>query len=371
MASRRVEHIELGDRRTRVLIGGRETIVEESARDSSMSPPMTDALVKLVEVVLSGFGAVRLLEPWNKRRLAHATAEEMRVLARAEIDVAKIRLEGEMELRQLATRLLPAGGSDATSPVEAEAEPIPLLPTRVRERLEYQEAKRQLNVEQVALLASNELRGQEASTDPVDEDWVARFFGAVQDVSSEQMQMLWAKILAGEVMRPGSFSLRCLEAVKNLSKDEALPFESIDSYLVEEQFLLRSLGDFETKTGIGLARALRLSEAGLLNADTSLSFAPTFEAGTTLRIRISDVVVVATSQVAQREGFDTFVLTRVGVELSSLFRTPADRNYVRAFVEQLRRVGCTVETFELVPDASGLVTPSTVDLFPLPPVPPV
>ena len=39
-----------------------------------------------------------------------------------------------------------------------------------------------------------------ANSDP-DHDWTARFFNGVQDVSSKEMQLLWAKVLAGEVER--------------------------------------------------------------------------------------------------------------------------------------------------------------------------
>ena len=198
-----------------------------------MEPSTVDALLKLFGVVASGFGAVQLLAPWNKRRMARATADEMKLLAQAEIDVEMIRLRGKAELELLAESFVPS------LPVEAEivADDEPILLTRARERFEYQEAKRQLNVEQVALQAAKQLRGLQASAEPVDEDWVARFFGAAQDVSSEQMQNIWAKIFAGEVLQPGTFSLRCLEAVRNLSKDEALLFEDLSAYVVDGAYI--------------------------------------------------------------------------------------------------------------------------------------
>jgi hypothetical protein len=172
-------------------------------------PETVDALTKLGGVVLSGFSAVRVLEPWQKRRLARATAEELKIVAQAEIDVERIRLEGKRALQELEAKLLPSAAADVIdAKIVPDPEPTPLLLTRVRERNEYQEAKRQLNVEQVALQAADEVRGKDASADPVDEDWIARFFESAKDVSSEQMQRLWAKILANEVVRPGSFSKR-------------------------------------------------------------------------------------------------------------------------------------------------------------------
>ena len=54
-----------------------------------------------------------------------------------------------------------------------------------------------------------------------EEDWVHRFFGDCEDVGDEEMQSLWAQILAGEVAQPGTFSKRTLGFVKQLSKKEA------------------------------------------------------------------------------------------------------------------------------------------------------
>jgi hypothetical protein len=56
---------------------------------------------------------------------------------------------------------------------------------------------------------------------PVSEDWMVQFFQQAQDVGELEMQQLWAKILAGEVSKPGSFSRRTLERIRTLVRDEA------------------------------------------------------------------------------------------------------------------------------------------------------
>jgi len=52
-------------------------------------------------------------------------------------------------------------------------------------------------------------------------DWFVRFFEDAGNISDEKMQEIWAKVLAGEIKQPGSFSLRTLEVLRNLSSDEA------------------------------------------------------------------------------------------------------------------------------------------------------
>jgi hypothetical protein len=332
-------------------------------------PEAVDAVTKLAGVVLSGFGAVRLLEPWQKKRLAKATAEEMKVLARAEIDVQKIRLQGQKEIRELEAKLLPPAPTlDVVVDAELvpDSETTPLLLSRVRERSEFQEAKRQFNVEQISLEAVNELRGQEASGEPVDEDWVARFFEAAKDISSEQMQQIWARILAGEVKQPGSFSLRCIEAVRNTSRREAKMFEELSPYVVSNRFILRTVGDSEKTRNARLQDALQLGEAGLLTVDMQLSFSPTFAPAQSTALLMNDLVIVVVSRTEKerKENFSAYILTSVGMELMRLFPRPADRGYARALVEKLRKSNYEVRTLLGVRHGDGLKLVSDVDLFP-------
>ena len=62
-----------------------------------------------------------------------------------------------------------------------------------------------------------------------DHDWTARFFSEVQDVSSEEMRSLWGAVLAGEVERKGSTSIRTLQVLKNLDRGTARLFTKLCS----------------------------------------------------------------------------------------------------------------------------------------------
>jgi hypothetical protein len=61
----------------------------------------------------------------------------------------------------------------------------------------------------------------EAEPKQMNFDWFVRFYEEAGNVSDEMMQDLWAKTLAGEVNKPGSFSLRTLDTLKNMSQEEA------------------------------------------------------------------------------------------------------------------------------------------------------
>lgn len=88
--------------------------------------------------------------------------------------------------------------------------------------------KKQQHIESVIEVAYSELDKVTSVNDiPVDSDWISNFFDAVANVSTEQMQILWGKLLAGEVQRPGSFSLRTLNVLKNLTQNEASIFRTL------------------------------------------------------------------------------------------------------------------------------------------------
>ncbi len=60
-----------------------------------------------------------------------------------------------------------------------------------------------------------------------DLDWFIHFFESASNVSNEEIQRLWASVLAGEVSAPGSFSLRTIETLYRITKKEAETYTSI------------------------------------------------------------------------------------------------------------------------------------------------
>ncbi len=108
--------------------------------------------------------------------------------------------------------------------ISAESkEQVALITQRTQIRLKHQEHLRQENIETISAIALNELPGK-VSSDPVDLDWTMQFFDYAKDVNDEDMQILWGRILAGEVARPGSYSKRTIEFLKTIEKWEAEAF---------------------------------------------------------------------------------------------------------------------------------------------------
>ncbi len=75
-----------------------------------------------------------------------------------------------------------------------------IYPTKkIYNRVILKEERRQRNIDSIVAKAIEFARGKEASENRVDPDWIVEFFNIAQDCSYENMQYLWAKLLANEI----------------------------------------------------------------------------------------------------------------------------------------------------------------------------
>lgn len=185
---------------------------------------LSKPLTRLIEVISQGVGAVSA--PYLVRKNAEAKAHEVRVISSALKEVAEqhhlpvVFKDGQVEIWQK-----PEDKTLILEQIDGE--------TRATQRLEYKERKHQRNVENITSIAAIELQDQaDVPDERPDEDWINRFFSAAEDVSSEQMQELWGRILSGEIKKPGSYSLKTLDFVRNLTKADATLLELVTKLAV-------------------------------------------------------------------------------------------------------------------------------------------
>lgn len=229
------------------------------------------AIDRLIQVVASGIGSVAgpILAPWRAGREGRAEV----ILAKARAEALLIESEAHQKAREY---LVP---EDAQSVAQLD------FGSLVRERVEYQEQKRLANIQAVTAKAAAMLEGAEVDDAEPDHDWTARFFNDVQDVSSEQLQELWAKVLGSEVERAGRTSMRTLGILKDLDARTAELFGVFCSaaiYLTDKEGQMvdarvpslhgdasrNSLGPF----GLGFGELNRLNEHGLIISDYNSYF---------------------------------------------------------------------------------------------------
>jgi hypothetical protein len=107
------------------------------------------------------------------------------------------------------------------------------------------------------------------ATDPVasadtpaalDHDWINLFASHAEHASGERLRMIWGRILAEEIRKPGSFALSTLRVILELDGDIATTFQELARLRLSNGFLMRP----ERMEGITLVRWSFLEEARLL-----------------------------------------------------------------------------------------------------------
>lgn len=308
-----------------------------------------------------------------KERLltAQATVDEQKILTAGEYDIKELKARREHQLRslkrELKTQKLQEGEAAQLPPSDDD---IPVLLDDIwvidtttsdeqRSPIEYVEHKRLKNVRQVAQEAIKALpEHKDVSDEPVDPDWFARFFDNVKDVSQQDMQKLWGKLLSGEVAQPGTYSLRTLDVLRNLtSKDTQLFQRYCGACSNIGEIIIPSQPEFRQATQIHPFEARHLVECGLLHAEKEFLHGG-FATPTELRIPFRDKIVhiYSTPPVGNFLGH-VYLLTEAGVQLARLRFPTADEVYIRALREAAERNGLKTEIL----DATPPIAPTAAD----------
>jgi len=104
----------------------------------------------------------------------------------------------------------------------------PTLSQRAERRERMNKERQQSNLEKIMALALDFCPDYVAEME-VDPDWFQQYCDLVLNISNQTMQQLWAKILAGEIGQPGSFSLKTLFLLQRMSYKEALALQKAAS----------------------------------------------------------------------------------------------------------------------------------------------
>lgn len=267
-------------------------------------------LEKLIDVISNGIGTV--YRPRSIRKDAEAKAFEIEIIERAK---SKALAEGKI--------------------IDADTY------ERIQERILNKEIKRQENIDSVSRIAIEQIeQEQTVSNEPVNEDWTTRFFNIVENVSDNEMQNLWGRILAGEVKQPNSYSLRTLETLKNLTQNEAeifTKFASLSFTSNKTSFVLNpDNSDYlEKKHNITFADRLLLEEAGLISAN-DLSYTLRGQNAITPFVFGSQVILVERQESAPVQELPVLVFTKTGTELLKLIEQKTDIQYFNKFASLLK-----------------------------------
>lgn len=300
---------------------------------------LSKPLVRLIEVLGSGVGAVSA--PYLIRRTADAKAYEIKIItdalgeARKKHNLPVVYQNGEIDTWQ--------SPKDGTLIIEETT-----VSSRVESRVAHIEAKRQHNIEAIASAAARELADESDVPElSPDEDWVSRFFAHSQDVSSKQMQSLWGRILAGEVKNPGSYSLRTLDFIRNLSQSEAKVFESVGKLALMQGKMAFVVADdkkwLASQKQIPELSHFLLGELGIMySGNVSVGFFDGPQIEEVSLINGNNILVINRGEISKPIGIEIWKFSTMGFEMLSLLEIPSDEEYIekiaKIFTEKMGEV---------------------------------
>ena len=243
---------------------------------------VTLGLDKLVETIANATGLTALGTIMNARGEAKAQAYLAKMKAETDAEVEILRLQGQEKVAQYVL-------------------------ARNIQKVD--------NVEEIVSRAKQQFaRDEQVSKEPVAKDWITRFLDIAEEISDKDLQDIWGRILAGEIKKPRSYSLRTLEVMRNMSKDEALLIMKASTYqialdLISTEPFALSLMDLMSLVDIGVVCGETLIRTMTVPANGKISF---------VLNRKAQINVYATT--GTKIQFKGYKLTKAGQELFTLIQ---------------------------------------------------
>jgi hypothetical protein len=325
--------------------------------------PGEKLLIKLWET-LAEKGIGSLLSPWQTTRDGKARIElrrqEMLMLAQAEVDVEEIRAGRKRTDRDGRLLLLTCEAPD-NDPVATDSAGsidsricVPSLVSAHQRGSAAEDARKEINSTKAVIYAEEALSSdpQKPPDRSIDDDWIFTWRDYAGGVSTEDLQRLWGKVLAGEVKSPGTYSLRTLEFLKGLSRGEAEKIGKLASFVIEGR-IIRSLSQYLEEQGITFSLLLEMQELGLLVGVEAVGLKTVYKSWAFERFAIAlrsngKVLVVEDDDAAKVLSLEVYVLTRVGQQLVGLGSFPSNVDYLRLAGKEIIKKGFRVKLADWV-----------------------
>jgi hypothetical protein len=216
---------------------------EQKAKDVNLnvSPvrlDLTEPAKVFTERICDAAGG--LARPWQIKRVARAEAQASIIKATTDIEI------NELQKRALV-------------------------------RFANEQADQQVIMETIVAQAAP-LITETAKPNEVSNEWITSFFARCRHVSDEEMQALWAKVLAGEANSPGRYSKRLLVVLESLEKKEAEIFATLCRYVwkFDQRMIVPIVTDHSksiyTENGITFGALRHFDGIGLVHFDPTGGF---------------------------------------------------------------------------------------------------
>lgn len=155
--------------------------------------------------------------------------------AAVDIPVAKLQSKAD-EIRaesKARIQIINKQGEQLTGQLDVPKEYV----EKASEKFASKIIKEQLNLDEIGMNAANnlkneELNNKETKIEEISDDWLNEFENYAKLKSSDDMKLIFGKILSGEIQEPGSFSIRTVRLISQLDNKAAKLFQKLCSQSV-------------------------------------------------------------------------------------------------------------------------------------------
>jgi hypothetical protein len=290
-----------------------------------------------------GIGSI--LTPWQIRREGLARLElrraEILTIAQTEIEAQEIR-SGNKTLEDLGVKVKTVPkklSSKEITYIEPIIDEQNLLLAIEKNRIQ-DALRKEVNIANAITIAEEILKEdtQEAPTEAIEDDWLYRWRDYAANFSNSKLQEIWGKALAGELKSPGSYSIRCLEFLKNLSQEEAIWREDLG--LLDEN-------------GLSFQTLLELQDLGIISGVESVGLNLTIEStSTTTFIRPlksnGKLLIIEHDDASKKVSFQIYNITKIGKQVLSLGKFEPNIKYLTELGKFIKKQGFKVQIADVL-----------------------
>jgi hypothetical protein len=189
---------------------------------------------------------------------------------------------------------------------------------------------------------------QEPPQEEIDEDWLYKWKNYASEVSKEELQQIWGKLLAGELKSPGKYSLRTIDFLKNISQNDALLIEKVAQFNISECISKdENEKNIMIQNGVSFKNLLYLQELGLLYGVDSLGLAMTYNSdiqGSFQKVLISNkkALILTHKDDSKKITLKMHGISTLGSEVLSLGSFNSNKEYLISIGKRFAKEGFEV-----------------------------
>lgn len=216
--------------------------------------------------------------------------------------------------------------------------------------------RKQVNVEEVLTKTAEHLGSEKNASETeaeVSEDWLENFRAEAQLKSEAEMQSAFARILAGEIQKPGTFSLRTVRALGQMDQETATMFQRFANACVAHPSLIDARvpslgGNANTNAleryGLSFGSLNTLLENGLIISEFNsvFEYAPVSEAGLSLAYAGNLIILQPKNPEMSPVEVQGPALSKIGKELFLVTQPEENEQYSKELFLYLSNVGFSV-----------------------------